>query len=131
MVYIFFCMWLYAHILSHSQNIQTFKSKEVFSTSTSNESVHEEFQYKTNKSIKSRFKATCYHENYTWHCCATYVYWLFPCSKLVVQHTCSSIQLNPYHHHTNKKVFGHLFFEVMCNNHRRIYRGSDIIMYLI
>ncbi|KAI3761978.1 hypothetical protein L1987_52401 [Smallanthus sonchifolius] len=116
---------------SHSSHISDghiFKNKEELKLELGKICITECFEYKVERSSKTRFEASCLNDGCEWRIRAYMIENtdVFQVRYFKDQHTCSRTQTYPHIRQANKKVLGNLIKDQFKDS-GRIYRPNDIV----
>ncbi|KAI3702475.1 hypothetical protein L6452_28213 [Arctium lappa] len=90
--------------------------------------LEEGFQFRVERSSKSRYDVRCVQPNCNWRIYAVCIQntTMFHVRNMNDVHTCSRTQMNPNHRNANSRVLGHIILPKVRDESRKI-RGKDIV----
>ncbi|KAJ0935599.1 putative transposase, MuDR, plant [Helianthus annuus] len=105
-----------------------FNNKEEMKLELGKKCLLEHFEFKVDRSSKTRYEVSCMGDGCEWRFKA----YAIPCGNLWFvkhmndRHTCSKMQTHPHFRQANPKVLGHFLKEQLKDN-GRIYRAKEIV----
>ncbi|XP_022033039.1 uncharacterized protein LOC110934159 [Helianthus annuus] len=105
-----------------------FNNKEEMKLELGKKSLLEHFEFKVDRSSKTRYEVSCLGDGCEWRFKAHAI----PCGNLWFvkhmndSHTCSKTQTHPHFRQANPKVLGH-FLKEQLKDSGRIYRAKEIV----